>query len=98
MAALLLRLVLPAAFLVLAIVPVEFLDGLPVMCVYQRLFGIQCLGCGMTHAFCSVLHGHLAAAFRYNHLVPIAFPFFVVLAARNLGSAAAGLRGRFFSR
>jgi hypothetical protein len=68
---------------------------LPVTCVYQGLFGVRCLGCGMTHAFCSVLHGHLAAAFQYNHLVPVAFPFFAVVAVRNLGSVAAGLRGRF---
>jgi hypothetical protein len=92
------RLALPAAFVALAIVPVEFLDKLPVMCVYQRLFGVRCLGCGMTHAFCSVLHGHLAAAFRYNHLVLVAFPFFALVAVRNVGTAAAAFHSRFFRR
>jgi hypothetical protein len=90
----LLRLILPAAFLTLAVVPVEFLDRLPVICVYQSLFGVRCFGCGMTHAFCAVLHGHLAMALRYNPLVPVAFPVFVVLAARNLSSVADRLNSR----
>jgi hypothetical protein len=68
----------------LAIIPVEFLDRLPNLCVYRGLFGVRCLGCGMTHAFCSVLHGHLAVAFGYNHLVTAAFPFFAAVATRNL--------------
>jgi hypothetical protein len=88
------RLILPAAFLALALVPVAFLDRLPAVCLYQRLFGVRCLGCGMTHAFCAVLHGHLAAAFRYNRLVVSAFPFFAVVAARHLGTAAAVCRDR----
>jgi hypothetical protein len=94
MAALLGRLILPAVFVGLAIIPVGFLDRLPNICVYKGLFGVRCLGCGMTHAFCSVLHGHLAAAFGYNHLVTVAFPFFAVVAIRNLTSEVTTLRER----
>jgi hypothetical protein len=86
-AGLLTRLIFPAAFVVLALVPIEFLDRMPTMCVYRALFGIRCPGCGMTHAFCSVLHGHPVAAFGYNHLVVVAFPFFVILAIRDLATA-----------
>ena len=91
-AALLCQLILPTAFVVLAVIPVDFLDSLPNVCIYKGLFGVRCLGCGMTHAFCSVLHGHIAAAFQYNHLVTVAFPFFAVAATRNLASAASMLR------
>lgn len=85
-AALFSRLALPTAFIVLAIVDVRLLDRLPNLCVYQTLFHVRCFGCGMTHAFCSVLHCHLAAALAYNPLVVIAFPVFAAIAIRNLRS------------
>lgn len=83
-APLLSRLFLPTVFVVLTIMPVTFLDRMPRMCVYQAVFGVRCPGCGMTHAFCAVLHGHLVAAFDFNHLVIVAFPFFALMAIRNL--------------
>ena len=86
MATQLAKLILPAAFVVLAMVNVDFLDRMPNMCVYQTLFHVRCLGCGMTHAFCSVLHGQFAAALTYNPLVIIAFPIFGTLAIRQFGS------------
>ena len=85
-AALLSRLALPSAFIILAIVDVRLLDRMPNLCIYQTLFHVRCLGCGMTHAFCSVLHGHFAAALAYNPLVIIAFPVFAAIAIRNLRS------------
>ena len=85
-AALLVQLVLPVAFVVLAIVHVGFLDRTPNFCIYRSLFGVRCLGCGMTHAFCAVLHGDFAAAFAYNPLVIVAFPFFSALAVQHLRS------------
>src|ERR1700730_3597558 len=64
----------PATFVALALMRTESLDKMPVVCVYRILFGVRCPGCGMTHAFCAVLHGHFASAFVYNPLVIIAFP------------------------
>jgi hypothetical protein len=80
------KLILPAVFLALAILPVESLDRLPALCVYRTLFGIRCPGCGMTHAFCAVLHGDFAAALAYNPLVVVAFPFFAFVAARQFAA------------
>ncbi|HEY6970824.1 MAG TPA: DUF2752 domain-containing protein [Candidatus Angelobacter sp.] len=85
-AAFLSRLALPSAFIILSIVDVRLLDRMPNLCVYQTLFHVRCLGCGMTHAFCSVLHGHFAAALAFNPLVVIAFPVFAAIAIRNLRS------------
>jgi len=38
----------------------------------------------MTRAFSSVLHGHLLAAWNYNHLVSIVFPALAAVAARDV--------------
>jgi len=78
------RLVFPSVFVTLKLIRVDFLDRMPQLCIYRQLFGMRCPGCGMTHAFCAVLHGDFARAFAYNHLVIIAFPFFVSIAARHL--------------
>ena len=80
------RLILPAAFVFLACFDAGFLDRTPNFCIYRSLFGVRCLGCGMTHAFCAVLHGDLVSAFSYNPLVIVAFPFFSVIAVRHLYS------------
>ena len=89
------QLIIPAAFVVLALVNVHFLDRTPDFCVYRTLFGVRCLGCGMTHAFCSVLHGQFAQAFAYNPLVIVAFPFFGTLGLRNFRSFLRNVRRGF---
>jgi hypothetical protein len=43
-------------------------------CLFYRLTGFLCPGCGMTRATHATLHGDLAAAFRFNPLGMILFP------------------------
>lgn len=48
-------------------------------CPQQALFGISCLGCGMTRAYIQLLHGNIKGAFFYHPAfwtVPIAVPVF----------------------
>jgi hypothetical protein len=63
-------------------------DSLPTfdLCLIHATTGLKCPGCGMTHAFCAISHGHFAAAWGLNplsfHLYLLAvlglvFPFFV---------------------
>ncbi|HBF37138.1 MAG TPA: hypothetical protein DDW50_07440 [Firmicutes bacterium] len=46
----------------------------PVLCPFQRILGIPCLGCGMTRAFWQILHCHFQTAFAYNALSFLFFP------------------------
>lgn len=43
-------------------------------CLFHRLTGLDCPGCGMTRATHAVLHGRLAEAFRFNPLGMILVP------------------------
>ena len=47
-------------------------------CLFHRLTGLHCPGCGMTRASHALLHGHLAAAFRFNPLGMILLPMALV--------------------
>ena len=38
-------------------------------CMFHRLTGWHCPGCGMTRALCALWHGRVAAAFGYNPLL-----------------------------
>ena len=80
------NLIIPVVFAALALIPVDLLDRFPSFCIYRNLFGIRCPGCGMTHAFCAVLHGEFRAAWSYNPLVVVAFPFFAGCAIRNIAA------------
>lgn len=37
-------------------------------CIYKRLLGISCLGCGLTRAYKSLIHGNIKQAFYYHPL------------------------------
>lgn len=38
-------------------------------CIWRRLFGIICPGCGMTRAVIALIHGDIRAAFFYHPMV-----------------------------
>lgn len=76
--------------IVLAIMPLEALEGFPSFCPFKRFLGIQCYGCGMTRALCALLHGHGRLALQYNRGVLVVFPMLVTCGAMLVASG-----GRF---
>jgi len=60
-----------AAFLYL-VNPVEYVWLPP--CMFHKLTGLNCPGCGMTRATHQLLHGHLLTALHMNALLTIAVP------------------------
>ena len=42
------------------------LDQLPEICIFKRLTGLKCPGCGMTHAFICLGRFQFGEALRYN--------------------------------
>jgi hypothetical protein len=47
-------------------------------CVFHKLTGLQCPGCGTTRALHHLLHGDIAGAFRLNAMLFVVAPFGVV--------------------
>jgi hypothetical protein len=54
----------------LAVVP-PTVDSWYPGCMFHRLTGLHCPGCGLTRAAHAALNGHLAQALAYNLLAPI---------------------------
>ncbi|MBF0457279.1 MAG: DUF2752 domain-containing protein [Nitrospirae bacterium] len=46
-------------------------------CLFHKLTGLYCPGCGSTRAMHQLLHGHIAAAFKLNPLTVTALPFLI---------------------
>ena len=67
-----------AVFLSLALIPPETLAPHS-FCPIFHLTGRRCPGCGMTRAFCCILHGRFADAFGWNPLCTVMFPLCVLL-------------------
>ncbi len=89
------RAAVAAALAILAVVPPERLAGAPSVCVFKAVFGIECLGCGMTRAICSALHRDIGAAMAYNALVVMVLPAlaaFVFTPARKIVDCVAWRR------
>jgi hypothetical protein len=86
---LLAALAVPAGLLLLyRVAPTE--DSFYPRCLFHRLTGLHCPGCGTTRCLHALLHGQLRQAAGYNALALLALPFLLYAAARY---ALAALRG-----
>jgi hypothetical protein len=65
-------------------------DGGFVLCLFRRLTGLPCMGCGLTRSFCACAKGELARAAAFHPLGPALFAATVVWWARGV-AAVAGL-------
>ena len=70
------------------LIPASKLPVVP-LCLFKMLTGFPCPGCGLTHAFCSISHGHFKTAWQAN---PFGFVFYIGALACL---AWPGLRARF---
>ena len=60
--------VVPAAWMTAWLYEPFAFDG-PVWCLWRRLLDVECLGCGLTRAVCSLAHGRIVEATNLNPLV-----------------------------
>ncbi len=58
-------------------------SGFYPFCMFHRLTGFQCPGCGGLRAMHQLLHGHLSAAFQLNPLLVLAIPWCAWVAAHS---------------
>jgi len=49
-----------------------FCESGPTLCIWKRLLGVACPGCGLTRGVCFLVHGRWADAVRFNSLSPLA--------------------------
>jgi Protein of unknown function (DUF2752)/NusB family len=97
---LLLPIVVTAAALTMSATPEQvswFGFDVPVLCMFRRLTGISCPGCGLTRSFVLLVHGQWADALRTNPLGPFVFAAMVLqapalLVYRIRASGGAGAR------
>ncbi len=66
-------------------------DWLP-GCLFHRVSGLHCPGCGMTRAAHAALHGEWVAAFRYNVLGVFLLPLALLGAGLELAAWSRGGR------
>ena len=64
---------LTVALLASFIVPLETVERGPTLCLFRRLTGRRCLGCGNTRAFVALSHGEVKRALRHNFLSPLLY-------------------------
>ena len=49
------------------------------ICLFRRIFGVECWGCGTTRAIFSVLYGNFKMALEYNRMIVVLFPLLLWL-------------------
>jgi len=63
---------------VLLFLPAHFFDSGESMCLSVQIFNMKCLGCGLTRAIMHLIHFDFRAAWEFNKLSYIVFPFLVI--------------------
>lgn len=58
--------------------PMEW--GFMPQCVFHRVTGLQCAGCGSQRMLHALLHGDIAGAFRANAFAVVSIPAIIFLA------------------
>ena len=53
--------------------------GIDIPCIFHKLTGLLCPGCGLTRMVKEILHGNLIKAYYYNQLLFISLPIFIIL-------------------
>jgi hypothetical protein len=51
-------------------------DNYPVICIHEKLTGIPCVSCGLSHSFSLIVRGKIAEAYQWNHYGMRIFLFF----------------------
>lgn len=72
---------------VAAALPADHIENGPVLCLFRRLTGLPCPGCGLTRSWVYLMHGDLTHAFLSN-------PFGPLLVLAVLALAVAVVRAR----
>lgn len=70
--------------LIFWLIPTARIESGPTFCLYRRVFGVPCPGCGMTRAISCAAHGHPRRAITYNSRVVLVLPLLLWAWARGL--------------
>lgn len=65
-------------------------------CPINAITGLQCPGCGSQRAIHALLHADLAAAWRYNPLLPLSIPYLAALLTSQLLRRRSHLMSRIY--
>lgn len=73
--------------LAVMVVPSRWIERHPVPCLFSKVLGVRCPGCGMTRAVSCAFHGRFRDAVRYNPLVVLVLPLAAIEWLRFVGGA-----------
>jgi len=76
----------------LALIPSSALGAMPSLCLWHRLH-LPCWGCGSVRALASLVHGHPARAWEYNHNIILTAPLLLALLVTTARETIRQFRG-----
>ena len=62
-------------------------DNYPVTCIHEKITGLPCVSCGLSHSFSLIVRGRIEEAYQWNHIWNEDFPVFC---------GTTDFKGRFF--
>jgi len=84
--------------MVLVLLPADFFDGGPAICLSRVLLDMECYACGMTRACMRIIHFEFREAWAFNPLAFAVFPLLAWVWVRELFYAVRKLNQYYLSR
>jgi hypothetical protein len=75
---------LVATPLILLILPTNFFDNKPSICLSRVFFDLECLGCGMGRGVMHLIHGDFEGAWGFHKLSFVVLPLLVYIWAKQI--------------
>lgn len=69
---------------VLLVLPANFFDNKPSICLSRVFFDLECLGCGMGRGVMHLIHGDFEGAWQFHKLSFVVLPLLVYVWARQV--------------
>jgi hypothetical protein len=60
-------------------------DNYPVMCIHEKITGLPCVSCGLSHSFSLIVRGKIAEAYQWNQYAMRIFLFFAAQLIMRVG-------------
>jgi len=76
--------ILIIAPLLLILIPTILFENGHSICLFKKLFNIECLGCGMTRALSCLFHFQIKKSYEFNKLIIIVFPLLSYIYIKHL--------------
>ncbi|MGD0583428.1 MAG: DUF2752 domain-containing protein [Bacteroidales bacterium] len=73
-------------------------NNYPVVCIHEKITGMKCFSCGLSHSFSLIVRGRISEAYRWNAYGMQVFLFFLLQLVMRIAFSAFYITGKNYRK